>query len=110
MEFEKNTLIGQTMTQFFELWSLTLNTSKFVDAKYLKKIDKYIYKNFKKKLKEVEIYNLLVLKDKGLRLGLFKKLKIKLSGLKPLYLEAKNHANASPKNKDINDTQAGTAS
>lgn len=85
MEFKKNELINETLDKHFETWSHTLDTSDFVPAKYLDKIDKIIFNNLKKKLKELEIYNLLYLQEKGYKLGLFDKFKISLSGLKPLY-------------------------
>lgn len=93
MEFRKNELINETLDKHFETWSHTLDTGDFVPAKYLDKIDKMIFKNLKKKLKELEIYNLLYLQEQGRKLGLFEKLKISLSGLKPLYLTEKKNIN-----------------
>ena len=93
MEFKKNELINETLDKHFETWSHTLDTADFVPAKYLDKIDKIIFNNLKKKLKELEIYNLLYLQDKGYKLGLFQKLRISLSGLKPLYVSEQEHIN-----------------
>lgn len=86
MEFKKNELINETLDKHFETWSHMLDTADFVPAKYLDKIDKYIFKLLKKKLKELEIYNLLYLQERGRKLGLMDKLKISFSGLKPLYV------------------------
>lgn len=85
MDFKKNELINKTLDEFSATWSHTLDTEDFIDKKFLKKIDKYIYANLKKKFKEIEIYNLLYLQEKGFELGIFQKLKIYFSGLKPLY-------------------------
>lgn len=85
MEFRRNELINDTLDKHFETWSHTLDTADFVPAKYLGKIDKYIFKLLKRKLKETEIFYLLYLKEKGYKLGLFEKLRIAFSGLRPLY-------------------------
>lgn len=90
MIFKKNELINETLDKHFETWSHTLDTADYVPSKYLKKIDRMIFINLKKKLKEVEIYNLLYLKDQGLKLSVFQNLKVMLSGLKPLYISEKN--------------------
>lgn len=86
MEFIKNKLMNEVLDEFFATWSHSLDVVDFVPKKFLNKIDKDIYKKFRKKLKEIEIYNLLYLKDMGFKLSLFQKLKIYFSGLKPLYL------------------------
>ena len=86
MIFKKNEYINETLDRHFETWSHTLDTADFVPKKYLKKIDKLIFNNLKQKLKECEIFNLLYLQDQGYKLGLLQKLKIWLSGLKPLYV------------------------
>ena len=91
MEFYKNELINVTIDKFSETWSHTLDTGDFVPPKYLKKLDKYIYQNLKKKFKEIEIYHLLYLQENGYKLSLFQKLKISMSGLKPLYFAKKNN-------------------
>lgn len=89
MEFKKNELINEALDKHFETWSHTLDTADFVPAKYLNKIDRYIFKLLKKKLKELEIYYLLYLQEYGYKLSIFQKLKIYFSGLKPLYINEK---------------------
>lgn len=90
MIFKKNELINETLDKHFETWSHTLNTSDFVSQKYLNKIDKIIFNNLNKKLKEIEIYNLLYLEERGYKLNIFQKLAIWFSGLSPLYKSEKN--------------------
>lgn len=99
MIFKKNELINETLDKHFETWSHTLDTEDFVPKKYLKKIDKLIFNNLKQKLKECEIFNLLYLQDQGYKLGLFQKLRIWLSGLKPLYLSEKQVSMTKPKKR-----------
>ncbi len=85
MIFHKNDLLNAVLDKHFETWEHTLNKADYVPKKYLKHIDKIIFDNLKKKLKEADIYNLLYLQTQGYCLGLFDKLKIFFSGLKPLY-------------------------
>ena len=66
-----------------------LDTADYVPDKFNDKIAKYIYKNMKAKFKEIEIYNLLYLEKCGFKIGLLNKLKIAMSGLRPLYLAEK---------------------
>ena len=63
---------------------------------------KYIYNNLKKKFKEIEVYNLLFLQEKGYKLSIFDKLKINFSGLKPLYLWEKKELQKQEKAKKQN--------
>ena len=84
MDFNKNKLINKVLDKFFKTWQHTLDTADFVDENYLKKIDKYIYKNLMQKFKEIEIYHLLHLKDDGVQLGVFDRFRIWLSGLEPI--------------------------
>ena len=102
MEFNKNALINQTISEYAQTWSCTLDTADFINEKYLKKIDKYIYNNLKKKFKEIEVYNLLFLQEKGYKLSIFDKLKINFSGLKPLYLWEKKEFQKQEKAKKQN--------
>lgn len=85
MNFNKNKYINETIDTYLTTWSHLLNSEEFVDPKFLHKMDKYIYKNLTKKFKEIEIYYLLSLKDSGVRLGLFDKLKVWFSGVEPIY-------------------------
>lgn len=85
MIFNKNELLNVTLDKHFETWMHTLNTADYVPKKYLKFIDKVIYDNLKKKLKEVDIYNLLYLELQGFKLGFWDRLKIYCSGLRPLF-------------------------
>lgn len=89
MEFHKNELIDKTLDKYANTWSHTLDTEDFINPKSLKRIDKYIDKNLKNKFSEIDIYHLLFLQDKGVKLGLFQKLRISFSGLKPLYIAEK---------------------
>lgn len=92
MEYIKNELMGDTIDSFLEVWQHLLNSEQYVNKKYLDKLDKVIFNNMKKKIKEIEVYYLLRLEDLGVKLGLFQKLKIYFSGLRPIY-------NANKKNK-----------
>lgn len=92
MMFDKNEMLNETLDKFFETWHHTLDTSDFVDVKFLKKIDKYIYKNLVKAFKQIDVYSLLVLKDKGVKLGLFDRLKVWFSGVEPIYQAEKREA------------------
>ena len=89
MEFKKNKLINDTIDAYATTWSHTLDTEDYIDKKFLQKIDKYIYKNLKKKFAEIEVFHLLYLQDKGIKLSWFQKLKISFSGLRPIYLAEK---------------------
>ena len=85
MIFIKNELINEVLDKHFETWQHTLDTADFVPQRYLKFIDKLIFENMKQKLKEAEIYNLLSLELQGYHLTFWEKLKIKFSGLRPLF-------------------------
>jgi len=86
MNFNKNKLINKTLDKYYETFSHTLDTADYVPEKFNEKIHKYIYKNLKAKFREIEIFNLLDLQAHGYKLSLLDKLRIWLSGLKPLYL------------------------
>lgn len=85
MIFNKNDLINAVLDKHFDTWMHTLNTADFVPKKYLNYVDRIVFENLKKKLKEVDIYNLLYLELQGYNLGFFDKLKISFSGLRPLF-------------------------
>lgn len=53
MEFKKNDLINETLQKYYETFSYTLDTRDYVPDRYNKKIMKYIYKNMKRKFKQV---------------------------------------------------------
>lgn len=54
INYNKNKLINQTLTKYYETFSLTLDTVDFVPEKYNKKICKYIFKNMKKSFKKID--------------------------------------------------------
>ena len=53
MEFIKNELIDEVLRKYFATFSITLDTAEFVPAKYGKKIHAFIFKNMRKKFREV---------------------------------------------------------
>lgn len=53
MEFIKNELINKVLEKYFETFEMTLDTADYVPLKYGRKIHKYIFKNMKRKFKEV---------------------------------------------------------
>ncbi len=85
MNFKMNELMNEVLDKNFETWSHVLNTTDFVNSKYLNKIDGMVFDNLKKQLKEARIYNWLHLQEQGFKLGFFQKLGIYFSGLRPLY-------------------------
>ena len=85
MIFNKNKLINKTLDKYYDTFSHTLDTADYVPEKFNNKITKYIYKDLTKKFKEIEIYNLLYIESLGVKLGVFQRLTIWLSGLRPLY-------------------------
>ena len=92
MNFEKNKLINEVLINNFETWQCTQGTATYVSEKYLNKIDKMIFGNLEKQMKEAEIYHLMYLQDQGYKLGIFQKLRICFSGLRPLYNAEKKQA------------------
>ena len=54
MEFIKNELINAVLDKYFETFAKTLDTADYVPDKYGRKIHKYIFKNMKRKFKEVD--------------------------------------------------------
>ncbi len=54
INYNKNKLINQTLSKYYETFSLTLDTVDFVPEKYNKKICKYIFKNMKKSFKKID--------------------------------------------------------
>ena len=53
MEFIKNDLINSVLEKYFETFSKTLDTADYVPEKYGKKIHAFIFKNMKKKFREI---------------------------------------------------------
>jgi hypothetical protein len=53
MEFIKNELINGVLDKYFETFSKTLDTADYVPKKYLAKIHRYIFKNMRKKFRQV---------------------------------------------------------
>jgi len=53
MEFIKNELIDEVLTRYFATFQITLDTCDFVPEKYGRKIHAFIFKNMKKKFREV---------------------------------------------------------
>lgn len=101
MEFKKNELINSVLLNYYETFALTLNSEDFVSPKYNKKIEKYIFKNMKKKFsscnkeyrewlrkkkRKLRIKNKLKRKEKNKLLRLKIKEKIKLLRLKIKYI------------------------
>ena len=100
MDFKKNELINETLTKFYESFQYTLDTGDYVPEQFNKKICKHIFKNLKLKFKEIEIYNLLHLQEQGFQIGIFGKLRIYFSGLKPLYLAEKQRSSVVKESAD----------
>ena len=102
MEFNKNKLINKTIDKYAETWSHLLNTGDFIKEKYLNKIDGYIYKNMTQKFKEIEIFDLLHKEEIGYSIGIFAKLRIWFSGLRPVYERERNKQGKAVKRKRKN--------
>ena len=54
INFNKNKLINSVLTNFYNTFALTLDTSDFVPEKDNEKISKYIFKNMKKAFKKID--------------------------------------------------------
>ena len=85
MELYKNKLIDKILVRNFKTWEHTLDTGDYVDAKFAKKIDRFIFNNLNRQFKEADIYYLLYLKYQGIKLGIFQCLKIWWSGIESKY-------------------------
>lgn len=55
MEFIKNEIINEILKNYYNTFSLTLDTSDFVPEKYNKRIRRFIFKNMRSKFKEVNV-------------------------------------------------------
>lgn len=91
MEYIKNKFINETLDEYYKTFSITLDTSDFVPAKFNKKIYKYIYKNLQNKLKVVDVFYLLELESLGVKLSFGQRFKIWLSGLRQTFVCLKEH-------------------
>lgn len=93
MEFNKNKLMEETIDKYMNTWAMLIDTEDFVKEKYLDRIDKVIYKNLQKKLKEIQIYYWLELESKGVPLTLYRRIVICFSRLRPVFeMEQKEFA------------------
>ena len=54
LNYNKNKLINQALTKYYETFSYTLDTVDFVPEKFNKKICKYIFKNMKKAFRKID--------------------------------------------------------
>lgn len=54
INFNKNKLINKTLDKYYETFSRTLDTADFVPQKFNDKISKYIYKNMRKALRQID--------------------------------------------------------
>jgi len=70
MEFIKNDLINSVLEKYFDTFSKTLDTADFVPEKYGRKIHAFIFKNMKRKFKEIERVYKKTRKTGGEALGL----------------------------------------
>ena len=64
IEFYKNKYINEVLRNYYETFLCTLDTADYVPEKYNKKICKYIFKNLKLKLKEVDKVYKKVINDR----------------------------------------------
>lgn len=72
INFNKNKLINEVLTNYYETFSHTLDTADYVPEKYNKKITNYIYKNMKKSFRQIDK------EDRKYQRELKKRLKLKL--------------------------------
>lgn len=54
INYNKNKLINESLEQYYNTFSRTLDTADFVPEKFNKKIHKYIFKNMKKTFKKID--------------------------------------------------------
>ena len=53
MEFIKNELIDEVLKRYFATFQITLDTADYVPERYGRKIHAFIFKNMKRKFREV---------------------------------------------------------
>ena len=54
LNFNKNDLINDVLSEYYKTFSLTLDTADFVPEKYNSKISRYIFKNLKKMFRKID--------------------------------------------------------
>ena len=54
MNFNKNVLINDVLQNYYQTFSLTLDTCDFVPEKFNKKIIQYIYRNMRKSFRQID--------------------------------------------------------
>ncbi|WP_251616403.1 hypothetical protein [Pumilibacter muris] len=54
INYNKNKLINECLSKYYETFARTLDTADFVPAEYNDKINAYIFKNMKKAFKRVD--------------------------------------------------------
>lgn len=54
LNYYKNKLINECLTEYYETFSCTLDTADYVPEKYNKKILRYIFKNMKRQFKKLD--------------------------------------------------------
>lgn len=54
IDFHKNKLINEVLVNYYYTFSQTLDTCDYVPQNFNKKILKYIFKNMRKKFKEID--------------------------------------------------------
>ncbi len=54
INFNKNKLINKVLENYYQTFSMTLDTADYVPEKYNDKIIKYIFKNMKKAFRKID--------------------------------------------------------
>jgi len=73
MEFIKNELINAVLENYFDTFAKTLDTADYVPARYGKKIHRYIFRNMRRKFREIDrLYRKTVRRPKK-KLRLFRR-------------------------------------
>ena len=85
MDFNKNKIIEKSIKSYLDTLATLIDTEDFVKKRYTNSIDRLIYKNFKKKVKEINVYYWLYLEDLGVPLSRLKRLIIWFSGLRSVF-------------------------
>lgn len=85
MEFNKFDLTDKVVQRTYKSFLQSLDTEDYVEPKYNDFIAKHYFGLMKKSVKDVNIYALLDLEKRGVKLGLWKRFKIWWSGLRPIW-------------------------